>query len=421
MIHIVQEGDTIESISNQYKIPSSKIVMDNNLPPNIILSIGQAIMIMPPSQTYVIQDGDTLSGIAETYGVTVLQLLRNNPNLADKDTLSVGEEIVIRYNTKKNIDVFGFATLFIDKKVLRKTLPYLTYLAVFNYKIDALGTFLGINDTEIINMALDYGVAPIMSISAISETGRGSYATTHTLMNNPVAQNLLIENVLINMKLKGYVGLNMGLYSILEEDFSLYINFVTNTTLRLNSEGYEVFVTLAPHTLGYQAGINYTKSYYADLGNAANKVILITYLWQQGSMDHFSETTYSFMKELLDLATQQIPPEKIFIGMPSIAYDWELPYVEGETVGNSLSNASAITLANQLGSVIEFDDVTQTPYFYYHSSGLIHFVWFKDARSIKSFLDLIDEYGLAGVAVWNINYYLPQNWLSINSLYNIRT
>jgi spore germination protein len=150
IIHIVQEGDTVESISKLYNLPRSRIEADNYLPVNYSLNPGQAIMIVPPSETHVIDDGDTLSSIAESYGVTQLQLLRNNPQLSDSSILNIGEELVIRYPVENKINVFGYSTIYISTSVLRKTLPYLTYLTIFSYKVDVKGTFSDINDTEII-------------------------------------------------------------------------------------------------------------------------------------------------------------------------------------------------------------------------------------------------------------------------------
>lgn len=106
---------------------------------------------------------------------------------------------------------------------------------------------------------------------------------------------------------------------------------------------------------------------------------------------------------------KQIPPEKIFLGLTRIAYDWELPYVEGETSGSALTNLDAINLANQTGSVINYDETTKTPYFYYNTSGVEHFVWYKDARTIDALLELVVSKGLKGLSIWNLMYYLASD------------
>lgn len=419
--YIFKKGDTLADIAHQYGIPLRRIESDNNLPPNSTPNIGQAIMIMPPKQVHIVKEGDTLNSIAENYGVTIIQLLRNNPDISDRNELHTGEELVISYDIYKNINVMGYSSVFIQEQILRKTLPSLTYLTILNYRVDPLGNFQDINDRDIIEIALEYQVAPIMFLSSMTDSGRGSYAVTHSILNDIDIQNKLINNILITLELKGYMGLNLAFTHLLQEDLSLYSEFVSRVTDRLNQNGYVVFVTLSPNTLRFQVGIEYNKPYFEEIGRATNYVVLITYLWQEGIINLVNQTTPSYEKEYLDFVVTQIPPEKIMIGLTRIAYDWELPYFEGETIGSSLSNSGAIDLATQLGSNIEFDEATQTPYFFYHISGAEHYVWFKDARSINAILDLVDEYDLHGIAVWNIMFYHSLTWLSIYSKYNVNT
>ena len=120
----------------------------------------------------------------------------------------------------------------------------------------------------------------------------------------------------------------------------------------------------------------------------------------------------------MEFAVTQIPPEKIYLGFSRIAYDWELPYVEGESFVSSLTNPRALALANQYGSTIYFDETTQFPYFEYKALDTDHVVWFQDARYTNAILDLIKEYGLGGISVWNIMYYF-RIWLIINSQFDI--
>ena len=67
-----------------------------------------------------------------------------------------------------------------------------------------------------------------------------------------------------------------------------------------------------------------------------------------------------------------------------------------------------------------FDPIAQTPYFNYYDEGTQHEVWFEDARSIRAKLALIPEYGLQGASYWNLMCPFVQNWVLLNTLYNIR-
>jgi len=126
------------------------------------------------------------------------------------------------------------------------------------------------------------------------------------------------------------------------------------------------------------------------------------------------------VRRVLDYAVTAIPPRKILMGMPNYGYDWTLPFVQGSAARN-ISNQGAVALARQVGARIQYDTTSQAPFFrYYDREGRQHEVWFDDARSIQARLRLVNEYGLGGVSYWTINRFFPQNWLVLNSMYNVR-
>ncbi|WP_027399680.1 glycosyl hydrolase family 18 protein [Anaerovorax odorimutans] len=126
------------------------------------------------------------------------------------------------------------------------------------------------------------------------------------------------------------------------------------------------------------------------------------------------------VREVLDYGVTQIPPEKILMGIPNYGYDWTLPFIQGESVAENISNVEAILRAERVGAEIKFDEVAQAPYYeYYDTEGRQHIVWFENDRSIRAKLDLVNEYGLAGVSYWSIMNYFPANSVILNSLYDI--
>ncbi len=115
-----------------------------------------------------------------------------------------------------------------------------------------------------------------------------------------------------------------------------------------------------------------------------------------------------------------MPVEKIRIALPTIAYDWQLPYIVGESRANALNYSSAISLAVQTNSIIRYDEASLSAYFEYNDLlGKSHIVWLKDARSIDSSIKILRSYGIEGYGIWNIMYYFHQLWLVINTQYEI--
>jgi spore germination protein len=84
---------------------------------------------------------------------------------------------------------------------------------------------------------------------------------------------------------------------------------------------------------------------------------------------------------------------------------------------------SALSLAIDTESKIQFDELSQTPYFNYQLPAGItienHEVWGIDARSINAIDDLIVDYDLIGSGIWNIMNYYQQLWTLTNSRFNI--
>lgn len=125
IIHIVQAGETIDSITAKYQISKIKLLQDNGLSATVYLVVGQTLVIAYPIQTDTVQEGDTLDSIANSHDITVRQLLRNNPFLSDREYIYPGEMITIRYhNAETKISINGYAYPFIDKSILKSHYPF---------------------------------------------------------------------------------------------------------------------------------------------------------------------------------------------------------------------------------------------------------------------------------------------------------
>ena len=422
IIHVVQPGDTIYSIASQYNTSPQKIIIDNELENPNELVPGQTLVILIPEITHVVQPGETLAQIARNYNTTTVELLQLNPFIDFADEIMPGDQITISNSEEKRgpISVLGYAYPNIDRDVLMKTLPYMTYLTLFTYGITEEGELIGIEDEELIRMARDFGVAPLMLISTLTEEGTFSNELAHVILNDPVVQNNLIENILQTLREKNYYGLDVDFEYVLPEDEEAFINFIQKLNDRLSPEGYEVFTALAPKTSADQPGLLYEAHNYPRIGEASDDVLLMTYEWGYTYGPPMAVSPIDKVREVLDYAVTEIPRDKIYMGIPNYGYDFTLPYVEGESRAESVSNVGAVDLAARVGATIQYDEASQAPYFiYYDNEGKQHRVWFEDARSILAKLNLFNEYGFKGVGYWNIMRYFPQNWLLVSNLYDI--
>lgn len=422
-IYVVQPGDTIESIAARYQVSPYRLIQQNELTDPDNLVVGQTLVILFPEIVYTVQEGDTLYGIADAFDISIVELYQNNPQLVTEEQLYPGEELIIKYQVDKlrSISVLGYAYPYIDRQVLRKTLPYLTYLSIFTHGFTADGGLISINDQEVINIALDYGVAPLMVLAPLDEAGNFSNQRASELLNNPEAQEVLIQNVLGALYEKGYQGVDLDFEYIFAEDKEKYVNFINNLRKRLNAEGYIVNTDLAPKVRADQPGLLYEGIDYGAIGAASNYVLVMTYEWGYTYGPPMAVSPILNVRQVLDYAVTEIEPYKIFMGVNNYGYDWPLPYERGITAASTIGNVEAVDLARERRVDIQYDEVSQAPFYYYTADdGVEHVVWFEDARSMAARLRLIAEYDLNGAGYWNVMKFFPQNWLVLISLYYIR-
>jgi spore germination protein len=423
-LYVVQEGDTINDIANSYGVPAERILLDNEYAAEGKLIQGQMLVITFPQKTYTVQDGDTLQKIADKNDTTVLELLRNNPYLSDRAYIYPGESLVISYGDKiRKITTSGYAREFINRDILRKTLPYLTYLSIFGYSVIEGGTIKDTDDADILLMAKSYGIAPILIITSLSTLGQIDVKSAYNILNNENQMDKLIDNLVVVLKRKGYYGINITYELLTNLSLPAYETFNTKAYTRFKEEGLTFFVTISPSIIFTDKEITFEKIDYTKIVQQSDGVNVLTYLWGSYLGPPAPIASVSITNEFLNYIKPQTNPEKLVISLPLISYDWELPYTIGLSSANSLTLDSTLEQARQFDTVIQFDKESQTPFYIYNTavSGVPvnHVVWSVNAISINSVLKIIAEKGLNGIGLWNIMSYVPQIWTVINTQYEI--
>lgn len=424
IIHVVQPSETINSISEYYKIPVERLILENGITNSDNLAIGQTIVIVQPETLYTVQAGDTLESIAEQHGTTPMELLRNNPYLSDREFMYVGETIVISYQTNKIriIATSGYIFPYIDKSVLIKTLPFLSYLTIFNYRATSDGEIVSsADDTELIQLAKTYGTAPMMFVSTMTGEGIISSEVSFVILSNPSVQDRLIDNALQILKTKGFYGINIYTEAINYDNLNIFVNFLERAATIFHSEGFRVVITITPATNNNTPDISFEKIDYSKLAEFVDGIMLSSYDWARSYSYPSAIYPVNILRELLDYIVSIIPPEKIFLGVTALGYDWTLPYVPGATEATVISYNSAVQIAAENDIPIQFNEAAQSPYFYYMDiDGNLHVVWTKDARSFDARAKLVEEYNLQGLSFWTVMKFEEQMWFVTNTQYYIQ-
>ncbi len=375
-------------------------------------------------EIYVVRPGDSVDSIAAQTGAGAEQIIRDN-QLVYPYELAVGQALLInRYvrNASGVISVSGYAYPFISPWVLEQTLPYLTELPIFSYGFTMEGELLppGYGEDEwMIAEALRFGTLPVLTLTPFGPDGNFNNQLIHSVVNNDVYTDRLIQELLELMNLKGYQGVDIDFEYILVQDRDAFTAFVWKVADAMSAAGYHTSVALAPKSSADQKGLLYEGKDYRALGEAADHVLLMTYEWGYTYGPPMAVAPINQVRRVVEYALTEIPANKVDLGIPNYGYDWPLPYQRGITKAATIGNVEAVRIAIRQGAEIYFDSLAESPYFRYTEGGISHEVWFEDVRSLQAKFNLIRQYALRGCGYWQIMDWFQANWLLLKNQFYI--
>lgn len=375
-------------------------------------------------EIYVVKEGDSVDSIADNFGISAASIIFNN-QLVYPYPLAIGQALLLSVGNTASRSypayVSGYAYPFIGQDVLDETLPYLTSLSVFSYGFTTEGELVPpeVDDAFMIRSALTKGVRPVLTLTPFGPDGNFNNFLISALVNNEETKDKLLSNLLSVLSEKEFQGVDIDFEYILPEDRIPFADFVADTRDYLSPYGYHVSVALAPKTSDTQSGLLYAGKDYGLLGEAADSVLLMTYEWGYTYGPPMAVAPINKVREVVDYAVTRIDPSKIDLGIPNYGYDWTLPYVKGTSRARTIGNLEAVQIAIDAGVAIEFDETAMSPHFQYEKDGLLHEVWFEDVRSYREKFALLPIYSLRGMGYWQIMRFFRPNWLLLQDTFQI--
>lgn len=423
-VHVVEQGETLSSIANWYHTTPSAIIKVNEIPYPYTLVVGQSLVIPIVGSFYSVKSGDTLYQIAQSFGLNYQQLASAN-RISPNQMLSVGQKIYIPPLPKREAEINAYVEPFGTEvnpnliTAVKEAAPNLTYLAPFSFQVLRDGTLKAPLLDDFASIAEDNQVVNMMVISNL-ENGQFSAELGKIILSDEAMQDKLLDNIIKTAKELGFKDIHFDMEFLPPEERENYLKFLRKAKQRLSKEGFLMSVALAPKTSDEQKGLWYEAHDYRGVGEIADFVVPMTYEWGYSGGPPRAVSPIDEVSKVVNYAVSTMPPSKILLGQNLYGYDWTLPYVPGGEFAKAISPQQAIELARTYNVPIEYDIKSQAPHFdYTDEEGKKHTVWFEDARSIQAKFDLIKQYGLRGISYWKLGLPFPQNWLLIDDNFNV--
>jgi spore germination protein len=423
-IHVVQQGQTIYGISQTYATTPEDIIEANELPNPDNLVIGQALVIPIVGRFYYVQQGDTLTSIARKFNTTPQRLAQIN-QLNANQPLSTGLRLYIPPQPKREAEINAYIEPSGNtvspqlEQSARNTAPYLTYLAPFSFRVQRDGSLKEPPLNNFPQIAQANNVTLMMVLTNLEEDGF-SDELGRIILTNMSVQNKFLDNVVATAKKYNFKDIHFDFEFLRPADKEAYNTFLRKARDRFKKEGWLISTALAPKTKADQKGKWYEAHDYKAHGEIVDFVIIMTYEWGYSGGPPMAVSPIGPVREVLEYALTEMPGNKIMMGQNLYGYDWTLPFKPGGEFAKAISPQAAIQLASDNNAAIQYDEEAQAPHFnYWDKQGKEHKVWFEDARSIQDKFDLLKELNLRGISYWKLGLSFPQNWLLITDNFNV--
>lgn len=422
-IHVVKAGDSLYSLAQQYGVGVDALYAANGLTELPYLVVGQALVIPTVEISHTVRAGESLFTIARRYGTTVDSIIALN-SIENPDAISPGTvlRIPVREKNYGFIEVNGFiepSTAQRETQIIQEVGEFLTYLSPFSYQVRADASLVPINDAAMLAQARAHRIGALLVVTNF-RGGNFDTELVGAILDSTQLQDTLIQNIIAVLREKGYYGVNIDFERISPEKREAYNNFLRRVVAALHPLNYVVSTALAPKSSDVRTGAWHGAHDYAAHGEIVDFVVLMTYEWGWSGGPPYAVAPIDLVEDVIKYAVTVIPSRKILMGMPLYGYDWQLPYMPDARWARRLSPQQATALAARVGAQIRFDEQTQSPTFnYFDENGAEHEVWFEDARSVRAKFLLVNKYDLRGVSYWLLGLSFPQNWVVLDSMFNI--
>lgn len=233
---------------------------------------------------------------------------------------------------------------------------------------------------------------------------------TSKILHNPSARKNVIKQLIIYASLYQLNGINLDFENIYDTDREALSDFVREITEALHEVNVVVSMDVTAPSAVSQWSLSYDRK---AIGETVDYVMLMAYdeHWRTSPVSG-SVASIGWVENGVKNTLKEVPAEKLVLGVPFYMRKWEEIKSGGKikVKASTLTMEAAQELAKDKRAKIKWLEEQGQHYFEYEENGAKYKVWMEDEKSLHLKLDLIQKYGLAGVAGWRKGFETPEIW-----------
>ncbi len=284
--------------------------------------------------------------------------------------------------------------------VLNRSTSLNTISPTWYFLSDNNGGFVDISSSTYVDKAHSRGLEVWALVENIAYSNEIDF---NEIMSYTSKREVLIRNLVSSVLRSGADGINVDFENVPESAGEHYIQFIRELSISCRANGLVLSVdNYVPraHTEHYNR---------KEQGTVVDYVIIMGYdeHWH-GSSQAGSVASYDYVKEGIELTLQDVPAHKIINAVPFYTNIWATE--GGEVSDRQVGMAVAEDFVASNGVTPVWDEVACQYYAEFMSGTTLYQVWLEEERSIAAKLNVMDLYGVAGVAQWKLGLEKASVW-----------
>lgn len=241
------------------------------------------------------------------------------------------------------------------------------------------------------------GGLSVMPTIANHRDGEWDFEVVPRLIADEAARSAHVDNLVALVDDHDYDGIVVDYELLGADDRDNFTAFVTELGAALHARDRRLAVALHAQASDEGSGGHNVAQDYRAIGEAADEVHLMTYDLHYDESEPGPIAPLPWVTEVLDYATERIPPDKLLLGIGLFGYDWP----EGDPADGLQLHQIAERIDGNDGDQ-GYDEDAESPWFRYEQDGVDRTLWYEDARSVAAKLAMVDEYDLGGAFLWRL-------------------
>lgn len=234
---------------------------------------------------------------------------------------------------------------------------------------------------------------------------------THEFLSSSEVREHIIRQILMYADLFKLDGINIDFENINLEDKGLLVQFMRELTPILHEAGITVSMDITVKSNSANWSLCYDRK---ELGKIVDYLMLMAYdeHWASSPVSG-SVASIGWVERGIVTLLEEVPAEKVILGLPFYMREWEETEVEGGgfTVrSKTLSMTKAKETVQKNNAHVSWDEEAGQNFAYYRKDDKSYKIWIEDEQSIKLKTDLVLKYDLAGAAGWRKGFEEPKIW-----------